>query len=371
MKKIVFALFLAVLSCSLIASDREIRVNSEGNYRLLSEDDLKTKWFRPPPFSKKLAGKTNLKSAGPYRLDRGDVLRISLYGADIEETEKSVTVDQLGRINYPFIEPVVAEGKTIDEVKDVLQERISKHYRSVNVSVTAEELLGRQYTILGEINVPGTKVLNGGTTVLSAIADAKGFPIRGFRGHVIDDVNLDHAFLARNGEYIPVNFHRLIKQGDISQDMALEHGDYLYFPARGLDRVYVLGEVGAPSVYSYLYQTTLAEAVAWSGGLNYWASNRAVVIRGSLACPKYYLVDIRKILKGCCCDFPLQSGDIVYVPPQKFFTLKQILYSAIRTFVGTLASELADEAFQSVFPDANVTGDNVIINPGSVPVSIP
>jgi len=41
-------------------------------------------------------------------------------------------------------------------------------------------------------------------------------------------VDLKNSFLLRQGERLPVDFDRLYRQGDLSQDIYLAPDDYLY-----------------------------------------------------------------------------------------------------------------------------------------------
>lgn len=315
---------------------------------------------------------TQVENGKPlYRLRIGDQLLISLYGFREARTERSVTVDMTGSISYLFVNTVFALGKTIDELRKELQELVLKQYPNVMVSVSALSLIGDNYTIMGEVNLPGTKNISGDVTVLNAIAQAGGFPMRNFRGQLIDYIDLDRSFLARHGEYIPLDFKKLIKEGDLSQDQKLENGDYLYIPSMMTKEIYVLGEVNRPSVYNYIHTATLMEVIANSRGFTRNAAHRVMVIRGALNCPQTYVIDRTLIAKGCMPDFILCPGDVVYVPPPKFATLKELVRTAISTFVSTIAFEAGNRAFISIDPRAannpNLINNNaVIVNPGTI-----
>lgn len=318
--------------------------------------DIKEVWENP------YASKPSEK----YRLQIGDQLFISLYGAEDVETARTVTVEPTGNITYLFVNGVRALGRTIDELRKDLETKIQEMYPNALVAMSATQITGNRYTIIGEINEPGTKQIAGNMTVLKAIGQAGGFPINDFRGKIVDFADLDHAFLARNGEYLPIDFTKLVKKGKLEEDVSLENGDYIYIPSVMAKEIYVLGEVAARSVYPYLHTATLAEVLAWSGGLTERAGSRIVVIRGSLNCPKSFFIDYCRMKRGCCPDFVLKPGDIVYVPCQKFWTVKQILKEALRTFVGAVAITAGVRAFESIEPAARDSAqDSIIINPAT------
>jgi len=310
--------------------------------------------------------KENEKST-KYRLRIGDELYVSLYGYEDGDTGRQVLVDPTGKIDYLFVNSVYALGKTIDQLRRDLQEKISDLFPNVVVSITALNLYGDHYTIMGEVKESGTHVLAGEMTVLKAIANAGGFPIRNFRGQVIDYADLDRAFLARNGDYIPIDFKRMIRDGDTSQDIPLKGGDYIFIPPITFKEICVLGAVNRSFVYSYLQPASLLEVLTWSGGVTEEASHRAAIIRGSLCNPICYLVDWKKIAKGCAPDFPLCPGDIVYFPPQKFLQIKNVILNAIRVFVGAFSIRFAEDAFESINPNFRRDNGVVIFNPALNP----
>lgn len=300
----------------------------------------------------------------PYHLRIGDRLNIAIYGEPT--TRRPVVVDFTGSISYLLVNSLPAAGHTIDEVRAQLEEKLKAFYRNPILIITAMEVLPDFYTIMGEARRPGKKALVGNATVLSALAEGGGFNNRIFRNQTIDTVDLEHSFLSRKGKMVPVDFVSLVKYGDASQDVRLENGDYIYLASQQLQKVYVLGEVGTAAAIDIFDTITLSQAIALAGGLNWIrASSRVAIIRGSLGCPEYFLVDINRILKGKACDFRLCPNDIVYVPPRKFQALREILFEGIRIFVATLASIAGSAAFVSITPAAtNVITPVPIISAG-------
>lgn len=312
-----------------------------------------------------------------YRLKIGDKLSISIYGEP--DSVREVTVDSAGNIYYLYVNSVFVLGKTINELRKELNEKVKIFFKHALVSVTAVSVGGEYYTILGEVKEPGQKVLHGKETLLMAIGEAQGF-VRGvFRNETIDYADLDKSFITRKGEYLPINFQKLVKDGDLRQNIELQSGDYIYIPTIMTKDIFILGEVGTVTTLAYLDTVTLIQALTEAGWVSPFASSRVLVLRGSLSCPTQYLVDINMILRHCCPDFELEPGDIVYVPPRKFSHLRAIVRNAIATFVGTVASLAGTRTFISLNPGAAgvvsspvnvIGGGGVIISPGVVGGSV-
>ena len=315
---------------------------------------------------------TAINNKPPYTLKIGDQLQISLYGFRDARTDRVVLVDPTGTISYLFVGTINALGKTIDEVRKEIEDKAKLQYPHVIATASALNLTGDTYTIMGEVNLPETRPITGSSSILSAIALAGGFPLRSFRNQTIDYADLDRSFLSRNGEYIPVDFTRLIRQGDLSQNTPLQGGDYIYIPSLTAKEIYVLGEFSRPFVYSYMQAASLAEVITWAGGLTSLASSRVAVIRGALTCPTTYLVDVNLIFNGCQPDFPLCPGDIVYAPPAKFGALKEIVRAAISIYVGALATQAGENSFFKLAPNArNFNNNNFFVNPALIPQQQP
>lgn len=296
----------------------------------------------------------------PYRLQCGDRLYVMVYG-DLS-TRRLVLVDPSGNVNYLFAKNIPAKGQTISALRDKLTHKMATYYKDPILMITLVTCLGESYAILGEVREPGYKKLEGNPTLLSALCEAKGFTTRLFRNQTVDQADLEKSFLARDGEYVPVDFTALVQHGDITQDVRLKGGDYIYVAASGLKKIYVLGEVSSPAVIEYLYGTTLAQAITEAGGVTTSASSRVAVIRGSLAYPVRFLIDVNRILKGKALDFPLEPGDIVYVPPMKFSVLKEIVKSGIANFVSIVSSAAGAATFVSIQPAASGVATQAVID---------
>lgn len=299
-----------------------------------------------------------------FRLKIGDRLSLQIYGDST--SLQDVEVDASGSINYLVINSFPAAGKTMNEFTEELQNKLREYFRDVTLGVTLRENLGDFYVILGEVYKTGTKPLLGKTTLLTAIADAGGTSLREFRKRMEDLADFDKAFLSRNGEYVPVDFRRLIKNGDMSQDVTLMNGDYIYVPSLEYPEVYVIGEVRKPALLRYVRTITLLEAVSRAGGMGINASSRVAVLRGALCHPKKYLIDYNLIVTARAPDFWLLPGDVVYVPPRTFTTAVDIFKYGVRAFTANMFSWMGQRLLIQFEPDAaGLTGNSTTfpINP--------
>lgn len=84
-------------------------------------------------------------------------------------------VDLNGYINMPLIGKVLAQGKSSEELGQHLADRLGQKYlRSPNVNVMLKEAVARTVTIDGAVGLPGVYPIQGATTLIKAVATARG-----------------------------------------------------------------------------------------------------------------------------------------------------------------------------------------------------
>ena len=80
-------------------------------------------------------------------------------------------------------------------------------------------------------------------------------------------------------------------------------------------KVFVLGEVRSPGRFQFSEHMTIVEAVTLAGGFGSLAErNYTIVTRSDGAGQHRIAVPVEKIMQGLAANFPLQPGDIVFVP---------------------------------------------------------
>jgi protein involved in polysaccharide export with SLBB domain len=135
-----------------------------------------------------------------------------------------------------------------------------------------------------------------------------------------------------------VNLQRLLKNGDLSQNIYLQPDDFVYLQSPRSESIYVLGAVVLPNAVPYREGISLATAMAYAGGPAPYASmSQIAIIRGSLSQPSIATVNFRRISDGELADIELEPGDLVYVPRTTFYVLEVFLNTALDTLVRTVA----------------------------------
>jgi polysaccharide biosynthesis/export protein len=109
---------------------------------------------------------------GPYQLDTGDAVRVTVYGD--EELTETYRVDDGGAIAFPLVGSVQVRGQTTRSAAASLSAALANGYmRNPNVAVEVAEY--RPFFIQGEIGNSGQFPYVYGMTVRAAISTAGGF----------------------------------------------------------------------------------------------------------------------------------------------------------------------------------------------------
>jgi protein involved in polysaccharide export with SLBB domain len=157
--------------------------------------------------------------------------------------------------------------------------------------------------------------------------------------NIVDLADLQRSFLMRGGKRYPLNFEKLFQGGDLAQNIAIEPGDYLYFPSTNVRDVYVVGEVRLPGPVTFTPGLTVIGAISARAGYTDRAFKMHVlVIRGSLNHPTAYVVDTGAILGAKTPDFRLEPKDIIFVNSRPFILAEELTDLAITAFLQSLVT---------------------------------
>ena len=283
------------------------------------------------PDEPKLVTATLPPRAGPYRIRTGDVLTISVLGEP--DMTQTMPVGPDGRISYYVAHSIVAAGRTFDELRADLAERLRVHFKHPQLTVVGHEYKGNTAAVLGFVSRPGQYVVRSDTRLLDLIAMAGGVAkgrsqTGAFEGIVLAD--LRNAYVLRDDLFVDVDFEALFaKDGErvAVNNVPILAGDRVYIPSSSAleNKVFVLGEVNQPRVFRFQRDVSVLEAIAEAGGVRDTAwERRAFVVRGSMKRPSIIPVDLRKLTVGAAPDVALRSGDIVFVPKTALGKLEEV-----------------------------------------------
>ena len=262
-----------------------------------------------------------------YRIGINDVLDVRVpglpdFGGDLTRADARAfgfTVLEDGKVYLPFIGGVPAADRSALEVQRDVSERLKKFVKEPFVSVRVLRYDSQKFFVLGGVNEPGAFPVDGITTLLQGLGDAKG--IRG-------GSDIERAFVVRGRTLLPISLGDLLLRGDTSRNIVMQHGDLVYVPGEIRQEVYVLGEVVRPGrvPISPFRPLTLAAALAEAGGIDRLNASRKEirVFRGSWQAPKSFTVTEQDVNRYGA-HIRLRSGDIIHVAPRGLATWSRTL----------------------------------------------
>jgi polysaccharide biosynthesis/export protein len=281
-----------------------------------------------------------------YQIGAGDTVLVAVY----RHPELSITyytgstsntngarlsglvVDNDGTIQFPLIGSVQVAGKTADQLRVYLEQELVAFIKEPNVTVQVVFAGSIRYYLLGQFTAPGLKFSDRPLHLLEALS---------LGGSVqFEQASLRSAYVARAGRRLPINFQKLIREGDLKQNIALESGDVVLIPDNLNEQAFVFG--GAPgsdprggAVQFVQGKLSLLQALAQVGfGRREHFQGRlsdTVVIRSESDRGEIFVVDAERILEGEAASFELAPGDVVYVPSTAITDFNQALEQILPT----------------------------------------
>lgn len=243
-----------------------------------------------------------------YLVGPGDELFFNIFG---EAGLSSVTarVDNAGFVQLPVIELVYVEGLHTRQIHQRLKALFGEVFNDPWLTVELDVAESQPIYFLGEFRSAGVAYLERPTNVIEAIA---------MGGGLEEDAYLAGARLLRNNQICTVDLFALLREGDFSQNVAIQARDAIFAPRKEDMSVYVLGAVGSPGNVAFGADgRSLLQAVAMSGGLVDKAAlpEQVRILRPlSPTSAEFLLVNMKSMLTGTAVDYQLEPGDIIYVP---------------------------------------------------------
>ncbi|MFV1951724.1 MAG: SLBB domain-containing protein [Nitrospinota bacterium] len=212
--------------------------------------------------------------AADYLVGRQDILRITVYQQPDLNTIARVTDE--GSITFPLLGEVQVNGLSVQQIEKRLSDLLSEGLiiKNPQVSVFIEQYRSQRVTIIGEVNKPGQYEITRMAFVSDILSMAGG--LSGDAGNSITILKkADNGQKGKNS-LISINLLKLLKYGEMSEDVHVSDGDIIYVPR--VDLFYIYGEVNRPGSYRLEPGLTVIRAICIAGGFTTKGSKRRVKI---------------------------------------------------------------------------------------------
>lgn len=245
-------------------------------------------------------------------INEDDVLGVAVYHPcrlDLMKTVETINKDvgfrvYGGKIDLPGLQSVTVAGLTLEEAHDFLSEKYDEQVKGIEVFLSYKERPSHRVELAGLVSTPFISV-NGKIRLFDVIAQAR----------LPSSANLFMSYVSRCGQPLAIDLHRLVNEGDMSQNIVMRPCDKLFIADARDATVCVMGEVNHPKAVNVYYgYISLREALVAAGGIPFTGDRKHIqVIRGGIVCPKVYVLDWCHITQLPNESLLLMPGDTVYV----------------------------------------------------------
>ena len=237
-------------------TDSTVKVEEE-NIEDLEESDELSKYgydyFSSIPTT--IAAVGDLPLPNDYKISLKDQFTIILSGSKEMIFDLDVNLD--GTILFPELGSVSVVGKTLRDVKNMLNNLIEQSYIGVQIDVSLKNLAAKKITIVGAVNTPGSYLVNPFSTISSALA---------YSGGISEIGTLRKIKLVRtNGDIHFFDLYELLIDGNREDDMTIEAGDVIVIDAAS-QFIELTGEIKRPAKYEVLEGEDLSDLISFGLG---------------------------------------------------------------------------------------------------------
>ncbi|WP_373498972.1 polysaccharide biosynthesis/export family protein [Desulfococcus sp.] len=170
------------------------------------------------------AAKEESKAKEPYYIGSGDTLEIMTY-EEPAFTREEVIVRQDGKITFPLLNDLQADGLTPVALARIIESALKKYIENPMVTVYVKDPKSKKFYVLGEVKTTGEYPLTKRLTVLQAFAIAGGFTEWASKKEII---------LLRNEDgkekIYRINYRNIVGGKDLSQNFQLQADDTIIVP---------------------------------------------------------------------------------------------------------------------------------------------
>jgi polysaccharide export outer membrane protein len=159
-----------------------------------------------------------------YTVKPGDVLSIAVWKEP--DLQGPVLVRPDGTFSFPLAGQMDARGKTVQELQQLVTERLRKYISDPVVTVSIQEIKGNKVYVIGQVNKPGDFVVNPRVDVMQALSMAGGTTPFASLGDIM--------ILRRNDtgqqQALPFRYTEVIRGRNLDQNITLQAGDVVVVP---------------------------------------------------------------------------------------------------------------------------------------------
>ncbi|MDR9483753.1 MAG: polysaccharide biosynthesis/export family protein [Sediminimonas sp.] len=253
-----------------------------------------------------------------YRVGVGDIISVIVFdhpeltlpaGPQRTAEESGFRVQADGTFFFPYVGQVMAEGRTLEDIRGELTGRLATYIPDPQLEVRVAAFNSQKVVVSGEVKKPNRQPLTTTPlTLAAAVSEAGGLTERGDAREIT---------IQRGNRRYRVDMAGFLNEGMRRNNPTLQDGDVINVPRRQAQEAFLLGQIKKPDVIDLSQDTvTLTQAISRLGGLDeIRADARGIfVFRKRHPGITVFQLDTSSptgMLLGT--QFVLEPGDVVYV----------------------------------------------------------
>ena len=158
-----------------------------------------------------------------YKINPGDIIAISVWREP--DLQREVLVRPDGKFSFPLAGDVDARGKSVEQVRALLEKKLGRYIPDLVVSVSVVAINGNKVYVIGEINRPGEIIANPRVDVTQALAIAGGMSAFAQVNDITILRRTDNGLIS-----IPFRYGDIEKGKRLEQNIILQAGDVVVVP---------------------------------------------------------------------------------------------------------------------------------------------
>lgn len=269
-------------------------------------------------------------SPKPYLLGPGDIVEITID--HIPKISSTYAVTAPGIIEFPtLLQPLRAAGLTVNQLEEVLMERLKRYIHQPSVAVRIREHHSHKILLLGPFATPGKYELEQEEVpLLDVVLEAGGLRelrendkliiLRRGKAEPIERLANGDAFPRAENENlrsITIDINALLSDGDITQNVMVQSGDVIYissFFEPGRRYIYVTGGRKGAAAIPYEAELTALKALFQAGVVPDDLNTAQVqILREQAGVQQVLTVGLTRNSPDNATNI-LQPGDIIILP---------------------------------------------------------
>ncbi len=266
------------------------------------------------------------KTAADFVLGAGDTLALEV--SDMPEVStKAVKISSDGTLELPMAGSMHAAGLTVTQLRAELVHRLSKYVNDPAITINVVNNGSQFVSVIGEINSPGLRLLDGPRDLIQIISAAGGtkadagpqvIVTREASRGTLPTADGIRPVASGTSTRLTLPLNALTSGDSPGSNILLLPGDVVSIPKEQL--IYVVGDVHRAGGFPMSSRESISvlQAMSLAEGANPNASlKKAKILRptaDSKSVPAEVPINLDAILGGKAADQPLFANDVLFIP---------------------------------------------------------